>query len=89
MKRNVGAVLWLLAAWTVVGTIASFEGWPGLLGPAAGLVVGALVWSDPGGRIWQASTDAALRRRRLADLPRVSESSPGIEAQRGVETAEG
>ena len=89
MKRTATAILWFLAVWTAAAALAMFEGWPALVAPVAGLIVGALVWADPGEWLWKASSDEAIRRRRLADLDRVPESSMSTDTQRETEPAEG
>lgn len=89
MKRTATAILWFLAAWTVGGALVVLEGWPSFLAPAAGFVIGTLVWADPGGWLWKASSDATIRRRRLVDLDRVPESSMSADTQRETEPAEG
>jgi hypothetical protein len=88
-KRSIAAFLWLLAVWTVGGALNVFAGSPDLLGPAAGLLVAWLVWQDPGGRIWGARVDRARVRRRLADLPRVTESASDVELRPEVDPAKG
>jgi hypothetical protein len=55
----------------------------------AGLLVGGLVWSDPGGRIWRASADAAIRRRRVGDLVRVTDQPGAATTRRETEPVEG
>jgi hypothetical protein len=82
MKRNAAALLWFLAVWTAAAVLVTFVGLPAPVVPVAASLAGALVWLDPGGWLWKAQSDAAIRRRRLADLPRVSETPRQAEAQR-------
>lgn len=89
MKRNATAILWFLAVWTVGGALVLFAGWPAPVAPVAGILAGALVWADPGGWLWKDSSDAVIRRRRLADLDRVPESLAGTETQRETEAVKG
>jgi hypothetical protein len=88
MKRIAAALLWFLAVWTAAGVLVTFVGLPAPVVPVAASLAGALVWLDPGGWLWKAQSDAAIRRRRLADLPRVSETPRPAEAQREPGTVE-
>jgi hypothetical protein len=88
MKRNAAALLWFLAVWTAAAVLVTFVGLPAPVVPVAASLAGALVWLDPGGWLWKAQSDAAIRRRRLADLPRVSETPRQAEAQRESGTVE-
>jgi hypothetical protein len=88
-KRTTAALLWLLAAWTGASMVTTFTGLPWLLAPAVGLLVGALVWWDPTGRLWGPPPDNARIRRRLADLPRMSESRRAAEPPREADATQG
>lgn len=89
-RRTVTALLWLLAVWTVFNALSVYAGVPAWVGPAAGLAVAALVWWDPSGRLWQIRAARAAARRRLADLPRVSQSpTTAPELRRETETTRG
>jgi hypothetical protein len=89
MKRNVAAALWFLAVWTAVAGLAMVAGWPAVLGPAAGVMAGSFVWLDPTDQLWTAPAKPAIERRRVADLPRVAESTAGPAGQRETGPAEG
>jgi hypothetical protein len=86
-KRTVTAVLWLLTVWTAAGIVTTYSDVPSLVGPVLGLIVGALVWADPAGWLWGPRTDRARIARRLADLPRASESQGDVELRHEVDTA--
>ena len=88
-KRTVAAVLWLLAVWTVMGMVAAFTGMPSVIAPAVGLLVAALVWRDPTGRLWNERVDRARIQRRLADLPRVTEQTGESEQWREADATHG
>lgn len=83
-------MLWVFTVWTAGNIVAMFTGVPSLLAPAAGLLAGLAVWWDPRGQLWgHRAADAQLRRRRVADLPRVAESRPEGELRREADTAQG
>jgi hypothetical protein len=54
MKRLIASALWTYSTWVMVEAIAAVLGLPLLapIGYAAGLAVGAFVWTDPRGLFW-------------------------------------
>lgn len=88
-KRTVTAVLWLLTTWTAAGIVTTYSDVPSLVGPVLGLIVGALVWWDPARWLWGPRTDRARIARRIADLPRISESRSEAELLHEADAARG
>jgi len=54
-KRNLGAVLWLIAGWSGGGLLAGILGLPTELGLIPGVMLAVLVRWDPTGAIWSRS----------------------------------
>jgi hypothetical protein len=86
--RTFTAILWLLAVSTGGNVLSIYFGLPVGAGLVAGLVVAALVWWDPADKLWRPAADAAIRRRRVADLKRMREASPVAQAHREAESVE-
>lgn len=55
-KRNLAAVLWFLAGWTLGALLAAFIGLPYLLAPVLGILFGAIVRWDPTALLWSPSS---------------------------------
>jgi uncharacterized membrane protein YoaK (UPF0700 family) len=51
-KRNLATTLWFLVGWTLGLFLAFAAGLPSLLGPALAVVLAAVVYRDPSGRLW-------------------------------------
>lgn len=51
-KRILATVLWSLAGWSLGLMLAWLTGLPSLVGPVFAVVLAAIVWWDPTGRLW-------------------------------------
>lgn len=51
-KRILATALWSLAGWSLGLMLAWLTGLPSLVGPVFAVVLAAIVWWDPTGRLW-------------------------------------
>jgi hypothetical protein len=86
-KRSIATILWFVAAWTFGSLLAGIFGFTTLVEPVLAVVVAALVWWDPSGRIWTRRPDNTIVRRRIADLARVSETRSPADVRLEADTA--
>jgi len=51
-KRTLATSLWFLTGWTLGLILAFAAGLPSLLGPVLAVLLAAVVYQDPTGRLW-------------------------------------
>jgi hypothetical protein len=51
-KRTLATSLWFLTGWTLGLIVAFAAGLPSLLGPVLAVLLAAVVYRDPSGRLW-------------------------------------
>jgi hypothetical protein len=88
-KRTIAALLWLLAVWTTSNIVTLMLGLSSIIGAPFAALVAALVWWDPAGWFWPGKGDRVRVARRIADLPRVSETETAVATKPEADAAHG